>query len=154
MIKVSAAEAIEGFDLGIVNVSPRSDSGTLVLNGANAQAYQAAVEPRSGDGVLLVSIDGQDLYPLPESVVIPNPSGDLVLVSPRTTFPAGQFYVLPGMAWPSAQHLSIVESLRLGADLSSAGIPMVSVVAGNETIEVYDVMAAYAAIHQLRMPTP
>jgi len=149
LVRLTANQTQASIELGPLAFGPRTNEGTLNITATRLTEMLAAQRNLYFPGFMLVSPDGQGLYPTTR-LFTRNAAGEYALEVVGAPVPAGTFYVVPTgyMAPPWARGL--LDAIAAGADLTNSGVPRVTIEPGQSVTMNIDVMAAYRALFQLR----
>lgn len=150
-VRLTATQTAEDVDLGNIVITEAVPNATLKLTMNNNQGLHLASKMLLGDSLALISADSSRMFLFDVrndgSVHWP---GENYQANYDLPVPAGTYYIAPG-SLDNRPFLALLESIRANrhAQLDAAGIPKVTVAAGQTESLAFDAHAAVAAIIQV-----
>jgi len=141
--RVNIGPRLEDVDLGVAGL-PTEVERTCSLDGqlAGFVALEKWSEPFQ-PGLTRVSTDASFIV----TAVVPTAGGPSRLLSGELPkFPAGAFYVAPGLFMAGTAQAALIERAVAGEDLAKTAIPRVTLAADQENQVTIDLAAAEKAI--------
>jgi hypothetical protein len=120
-------------------------TGTVNVVATQFGVLNSALEERQMPGISLLATSGEICF---TGLAAPSTTGEI-----RETFdlPPGTYWLLPCPLLLDGFQVGLLDAIASGADLTNCGVPKVTAVAG-QTVDVQvDLMAAYRALHNLRV---
>lgn len=150
-VRLTAAQTAGDIDLGNVVITEAIPNATLKLTMNNNRGLHLASKLHLGNDLAVISADGTYMFLFGVRnngrVHWPDQNSKAVYDLP---VPAGTYYIAPG-SLETRPFLALLESIRTNrhAQLDAAGVPKVTVAAGQTKSLAFDAHAAVAAIIQV-----
>jgi len=151
LLEIPASSTAADYDMGVVVLDESERDAELVLSLTNNFGLMDFPEPAMiGTDVTLVSITGEIYLGLQIDDILKtaNIVSEYLDDEPGIMIPAGEYYVSPGtIGYPTSLNLIDCVKQGLQAELDAAGVPKITVVAGETTEVTIDALAAYNAVY-------
>lgn len=147
-VSVDATAGAESISMGAVDVSAAPHDATARVVTTQYDAWFQAVALDASPGVSLIAEDGSRVRTIRGSF---DPPGTPTMRPCDFEVPHGAYFVVPGRWGGAGWQAALLDAIAAGADLTNSGVPKVTAVEG-QTVEIQvDLMAAYRALHNLRV---